>query len=70
MRAYQARVLAQFEQGFEARFPGRGRELARQVFALIEGTGVMLSVVPLSAPEDMKTMFRQIVGGFLAGLKA
>ena len=69
MRAYQARVLAQFEQGFEARFPGRGRELARQVFALIEGTGVMLSVVPPPDPEDLRTIFRQVVGGFLAGIR-
>lgn len=69
MQAHQVRVLAQFEQGFEARFPGRGRDLARQVLALIEGTGVMLSVVPCSDPEDVTAIFRQVVGKFLAGLK-
>ena len=69
MQAHQARVLAQFEQGFEARFPGQGHDLARQVFALIEGTGLMLSIIPCSDPDEIKAVFRQVVGGFLAGLE-
>lgn len=64
MKQHQASILARFAQGLETRVPGHGTDLARQLFAVIEGTGVLLSIDPPANPDATHAAFQQAVFGF------
>jgi AcrR family transcriptional regulator len=64
----QIAVLEHLTKGFERQHPGKGRALAEKLFALIEGTAVLLSVNPPQDPAEITRRLEAVTDDFFADL--